>query len=231
MAFKKKGSSKKVYIGIFLLVILIVVTAAIIYATQPAPAKAVVGVQVGDSFTYSLMGTSNLSDPNAMESPSFSQYNDTDYYKVTITDVNGSSVSLDTLWRFKKGSEIRGNQTIDLSNGNKTVDPGFWAIYSSNLTVGDLLRPTGHDGLTVNLTETRTYVDSTREINLMFTGAESFLASDPTRGTLRYDYTEIYFDKQTGMLETLYWITNYNNPLKTEFIKWTLVNSTVWAVQ
>ena len=44
----------------------------------------------------------------------------TDYYKVTITDVNGTTVSMDTLWRFINGTEITVPQTIDLSNGHKT---------------------------------------------------------------------------------------------------------------
>lgn len=52
MAFKRKGSSKKLYIAIFLIVILIVATAAIIYVTQPAPVKAAV---VSIVVTHSLI--------------------------------------------------------------------------------------------------------------------------------------------------------------------------------
>lgn len=224
--------SKKVYIAIILLVVLIAATAAIIFATQPAPVKAAaVGVHAGDSFTYSIMGTSNLTSLDAVDTPGFSQYNQTDYYMITMTGVNGTSVSFDTVWRFQNGTEISGNQAIDLSNGNKTVYSGFWAIYASNLKVGDLLRPSGYDGITVNTTDTKTYADSTRERNFMFTGGESFLATDPTQNTLRYDFIRVYFDKQTGMLETLTWITDYNNPEMTEVISWKLTSSSVWAVQ
>jgi len=231
MAFKRKGSSKKLYISIFLIVILIVATAAIIYVTQPAPVKAAVGVHTGDTFTYNLLGLSNLTI-GAVETPGFSQYNNTDYYKVTISEVNDTLVSLDTLWRLKNGTEMTGQQTIDLSNGNKTDAHGFWAIYAANLNVGDLLRPSGFDGLTVNATGTiTTGTGSTRERNFMSIGGESFLATDPSHNTLRYDTTIVYFDKQTGMLETLIWITDYNNPAMTEVITWTLVNSSVWAVQ
>jgi hypothetical protein len=224
--------SKKVYIAIFLLIVLIAATVAIIFATQPAPAKAaVVGVNAGDSFTYSLEGTSTLTGLNAVETPGFSQFNRTDYYKITIIDVNGTLVSFDTTWRFIDGTEITGKQTIDLSNGQKTDSNGFWAIYAANLNVGDLLRPTGYDGLTVNLTDTKTYAESTRETNFMSIRAESFLNTDPTYSTLRYDTTFVFFDKQTGMLQNLNWITDYNNPEMTEVITWKLVNSTVWAVQ
>ena len=231
MTFKQKGSSKKVYIAIVLLVVLIAASAAVIYASQPPAAKTNVGVHVGDTFTYSLMGISNLTSLDAVDTPGFSQYNNTDYYKITITNVNGTSVSLDTLWTFKNATSITGKQTIDLSNGNKTETNGFWAIYASNLNVGDKLRPTGFDGVTVNATDTITYLNSTRTRNYMSVGGESYLATDPTHSTLRYDTTIVYFDKQTGMLETLIWITDYNNPEMREVITWNIVCSSVWAVQ
>jgi hypothetical protein len=208
-----------------------VATAAIIYSTQPAPVKAIVGVNVGDTFTYSITGISTLESLDAVETPGFSDYNQTDYFKISITGVNGTSVSFNTLWRFKNGTERNGEQSIDLSNGRQTVTNGFWAIYSANLKVKDLIRPTVNDGLIVNLTETKTYADSTRERNFWFIENEFYDVNDPTRNTLRYDYTGVYFDKQTGMLETLNNVSAYNNPLKTEAITWKLVNSTVWAIQ
>ena len=231
MAFKKKSSHKKVYITIILLVVLIVASAAIIFATQNPSAKTVfVGVQAGDTFTYHLLGTSNLTSIAAVETPGFSVYNNTDYYQITVTNVQGTSVSIDTLWVLKNASSTTGSQTIDLSNGNKTAENGFWAIYASNLNVGDLLRPNGFDGVTVNASSTITYADSSRERNFMGIGAESYLATDPTHSTLRYDTTLLYFDKQTGMLETLIWATDYNNPEMRETITWTLVSSSVWPV-
>ncbi|HEX7483058.1 MAG TPA: hypothetical protein VF350_06295 [Candidatus Bathyarchaeia archaeon] len=231
MAFKKKSSHRKIYIAIILLAVLIAASAAVILATQTPGTKPVsLGVHTGDTFTYHLLGTSNLTSLAAVETPGFSVYNDTDNYKITITNVQGTLVSLNTLWTFKNASAITGSQTIDLSNGNKTDDKGFWAIYASNLNVGDLLRPNGFDGLTVNASSTITYAASTRERNFMSIGGESYLATDPTHSTLRYDTTLVYFDKQTGMLETLIWITDYNNPEMREVITWTLIDSSVWAV-
>ena len=94
------------------------------------------------------MGTSNLTSLAAVDTPGFSVYNDTDNYKITITECTRNfSDHLDTLWTFKNASAITGSQTIDLSNGNKTDENGFWAIYASNLNVGDLLRPNGFDGI------------------------------------------------------------------------------------
>jgi hypothetical protein len=230
MAIKRNTSHKKAYVAIILIVVLIVSTAAIIYAQTFAPKTVAVGVHVGDSFTYKILGISTLTDLNAVDTPGFSQYNQTDYYKVTVTSVNGSSVTLDTTWRFLNGTEIYKPQTIDLSNGNKTDPNGFWAIYAANLKVNDLIRPNGYDGLTVNLTDTKTYADSTRARNYWFIDNEFFDVNDPTHNTLRYDITGVWFDKQTGILVSLTDYTEYNNPAMTEVITWTLVNSTVWNV-
>ena len=224
--------SKKVAIAILLVVVLIAAIVAIIFATQLSSFNgATVGVHVGDSFTYSIVGVSTLIGLDAVETPGFSQHNQTDFFKITITEVNGTSASFDTMWRFLNGTENTNKETIDVSNGMKTNPDGFWPIYSPNLNVMDLIRPTGYDGLTVNLTATRTYADSTRESNFWFLENEFSDANDPSGSTFRYEYIGVYFDKQTGMLETLINYTEYNNPAKSETITWILVNSTVWAVQ
>jgi hypothetical protein len=163
--------------------------------------------------------------------PSFSIYNDTDYYTVTITAVNGTQVSLNTLWRLNNGTEVTSPQTIDVSNGKKSDDKGFWAIYPSNLNVNDLLSPKGFDGLTVNATDTKTYADSTRTRNFWQIENQFTDITDPTGNTMRDDYIGIYFDKQTGMLETLTNIQYYNNPQYNLIITWKIISSNVWAVQ
>jgi hypothetical protein len=132
----------------------------------------------------------------AVDTPGSSVYNNTDNYKITVTNVQGTLVSLDTLWNFKNASSVTGSQTIDLSNGNKTEANEFWAIYASNFNVGDMLRPNGFDGINVNATSIITYVDSTRERNFMAIGGESYLATDPIHNTISYDSTLVYFDKQ-----------------------------------
>ena len=230
MAIPRKKSSKKLYLTLVLLVILIVAVAAIVYASQPAPVTAKVGLQVGDTFTYSIKGFSNLT-VGATETPGFSQNNETDYYMVTITNVNGTSITMNTAWRLLNGTETDSKQTIDLSTGAKTDPTGFWAIYSSNLNVGDLLRPKGFDGVTVNGTNTQEYASSTRTRNFFTMSGEFYDVRDPTHNTLMYDNRAVYFDKQTGMLTYFIDYQDFNNPLMTEVITWTLVNSSVWAVQ
>ena len=229
MAIPRKRSKKNLYIALLLIVLLIVSVAAVTYAAWPRPPVATVGVHVGDSFTYSITGSVSLQSVDATESPGFDQYNQTDYYKVTVAGVSGPVVSLDTLWAFKNGTQVTGQQTINLTDGSESVANGFWAIYSSNLNVGDRLRPTD-DRLTVNATNTQTYADSTRQRNFWFIENQFYDVNDPTQNTLRDVYNGIYFDKQTGMLLTLNSISYYNNPLKTEAITWQLVSCTVWTV-
>ncbi len=231
MAFKRKTSSKKIYAAIILLVILIAALAAVIYVAENPPPKVVtVGVHVGDVFTYNITGTSTLIGLDAVDLPGFFQYNQTDYYKITVSDIIGTNVSLNTLWRFKNGTEVAGTQTIDIANGAKKDDNGFWAIYPANLNVGDLLRPKGYDGLKVNLTDTRTFAGIARTSNFWFIDNQFYNVNDPTQSTQRYDYTGVTFDKVTGMLETLTNYQEYNNPAMKATITWNLANSTVWQV-
>jgi hypothetical protein len=225
----RKLLSKKVYIAIFLLVLLVgIAVAAIVYTTQTSSSPVVLGVNVGDAFTYKLTGTSVLGSADAVTPGYLSEYNGTDYYKVTITGINGSVVSFDTVWQFTNGTAVQNSEWVDLSTGSDNGD--FWAIYASNLNVNNLLRPKGFDTLIVNSTDTQTYTSSTRQRN--FWSIENVFTdiTDPTGNTQRYDFMCVYFDKQTEMLDTLTNIQYYNNPQYNLIITWQLTNSTVWGV-
>ncbi len=94
-ARKKKGTSKKIYLAITLLVILVVSVAAVVYYTGASSARPVtVGVQVGDTFTYSMKGSASLQSIDAVVPEDFYQINQTDFYKVTIIDINTSHVTI-----------------------------------------------------------------------------------------------------------------------------------------
>jgi len=232
MAFKRKKSSKTLYAALILLVILVVALAAVLYVVaNPPPKPITVGVNVGDTFKYNITSTSVLTGLDAQELPGFFQYNQTEYYRITITGVTGTNVSMNTLWRFKNGTEVIGTQLLDVATGKKTDPNGFWAIYPANLNVGDLLRPKGFDGLTVNRTDIRNFVDSARYDNYWFIENQFYNVNDPTQSTMRYDYTGGTFDKITGMLETLTNYQEYNNPAQKATITWNLVESSVWQVK
>ena len=228
MTYVKKSRSK-LYFAIILVLILGVAVTAVVYATMTAP-KVEVGVKVGDTFTYSLKGTSTLIDETAVETPGFSNYNNTDYYKITVTSLNGSSVSMDTSWRFLNGTEVNSAQTIDVGNGQKSDENGFWAVYPANLNIGSALRPTGYDETHVNNTDTYTYTGSVRERCFWRINNQFYDVRDESRETLMYDYRDIFFDRETGMLTSFTTHQFYNNPEMELVIVWTLVDSSVWEV-
>jgi hypothetical protein len=229
MTYVKKGHTK-LYLALILVVIISIASLAAAYAVLSAPKPVVVGVQVGDTFTYKLTGTYELTGANATPAPGFSMYNDTDYYKITITAINVTQVSMDTSWKFLNGTEIKTPQTLDIASGDKSDEYGFWALYPANLEKTDLLRPRGFDGYTVNNTDTTSYTSGDRPRCFWFINHQFFDVQDQTQSTLMYDYRNIFFDKQTGMLLSLENYKFYNNPEMQEVISWKLISTSVWQV-
>ncbi len=227
----KKTGHKKLYVAIILIAILVVATAAIVYGTTLSKPTSIVGVHVGDTFTYRITGTSVLNSAAAVTPAGFDVYNQTDHYTVTVTGVVGTKVSLDTVWLFLNGTQITSSQTIDLATGNKTDPNGFWPLYPSNLKTGDLLYPKGTDGQIVNATDTLTYANnSTRGRNYWYIENLFKDINDPTGNTQRDEYDSVYFDQQTGMLIVLNNVQYYNNPEYALIVTWQLISSNVWTV-
>jgi hypothetical protein len=232
MPRKKKGVSRKVYVAISLLIIVVISISAIIYAyeTHPPVVNSVVGVKVGDTFIYSLTGTVYLYAANATIPDSFNQFNNTNYYKVEVTAVNGTLVSIATEWRFNNGTSINNAQQIDLPSGNLTDANGFWGIYNPNINKNDLIRPAGTDGITVNGTSEVDYPNSTRTSNYWSIQHSFFDQNDPTLQTTLLQATSVYFDKQTGIMLDLVSTEEYSNPAMATIVTWKLVASNVWTV-
>lgn len=228
MTYVKKPSHKKLYLSIALIVVLVTASAAAVYfASIPKPIK--VGVEVGDTFTYSILGLSVLG-VNVTTPEDFYQYNNTQYFKVTVEDIQNKTVTLATQWKFTNGTELTADQKINIGNGDKSDPNGFWAIYPSNLAVNDLLRPEGFDGVTVNATDSKLYSSGERTTDFFWVANEFFDTNDPTRSTYRYDYVGVNFDQQTGMMVSMQNWQEYNNPQYRLVTLYTLTNSTVWAV-
>ena len=227
----KKPSHKKMYSAIFLVVILCAAIAAIIYTTHSPKSETTVkvGVNVGDTFIYKLTGDSVLFDSEAVTPAYLSEYNDTNYYEVNITGVNGFVVSFDTIWQFTNGTAIQNSAWVNLETGNNSGI--FWAIYPPNLNVNDPLYPEeSNTELVVNSTGSQPFSTGNRTTNYWFTENQLSSVNDPTGNTKVDNYIEVYFDKQTGMLDDLTNVQQYNNPLYNILITWQLTSSTVWGV-
>ena len=103
-------------------------------------------------------------------------------------------------------------------------------MYPANLNIGNALRPTGYDETHVNNTDTYTYTDGVRERCFWRINNQFYDVRDESRETLMYDYRDIFFDRETGMLTSFTNHQFYNNPEMELVIVWTLVNSSVWEV-
>jgi hypothetical protein len=225
---------KKVYLAIIVLAVLVVASVAAFYALQTPPnteepepvIKA--GVKAGDTFTYSIKGMAETSNENVTVPTSFSELNQTDYYKVTITNVEGTSVTFNHVWSFLNGTQIERTETINVATGTDNVD--FWAIYAANLTKGSLLRPSIAGGATVNDTETRTYMDGNRETNIFTMTGVFYDAEDITFSRTYNAYRYVHFDSQLGMLVELKEIKIYSDPEIILTVEWNLVESNVLQV-
>jgi len=219
MTYVKKSHTKR-NLAIILIIIIAVASAAVAYSYLTVKHYEA-GVKVGDTFTYNLKGYVTLNGLDATITEGFDVYNSTDYYMITITDVTGTNVSMKCDWKFLNGTTVTTTQNIDVASGNKTDSYGFWAIYPSNLNKAELLRPTGYDGQIVNNTDTATYQNETRGRCYWYINNQFYDTNDPTQATLMYDYRNIFFDKETGMLTSLVNYQVYNNPQKQEEITWT----------
>ena len=188
-------------------------------------------LNVGDTFTYKLAGSSVLGSTDAVTPEEFMQYNNTDYYQVTVTAINGSQVFIDTTWQFNNGTQITSPQVIDLTTGSSADPTGFSYLYPSNLNVTDLLYPKETSGPIVNSTSTQKFANSSRATNFWSIDDQFVDTSDQTGNTMRDDFIAVYFDKPTGILDKLTRIEFFTNPEIELTITWQLTSSNVWAVQ
>jgi hypothetical protein len=185
---------------------------------------------VGDTFTYKLTGSTVLGSDGAVTPQEFMQYNDTNYYQVKVTAIQGNQVTLETLWQFKNGTQATNPQVIDLSTGSCAELGGFTYLYPANLNVSDQLYPQETSKLIVNSTSTQQYAHSTRTTNYWATEDEFLDTADQTGNTVRYDYIAVTFDKQTGMLDQLTRIEFFTDPEIQLTTTWQLSSSNVWEV-
>jgi len=161
MTYVKK-SHTKAYLALLLAIILIVAAGATAWAVLSVPKPPTVGVKAGDTFTYGIKGMVNLFAEDAVPTEGFDNYNQTDYFKVTVTDVTGTNVTTHSVWRFLNGTELTYDENFDVTTGKEGLV--FWAIYPADLNIGDLLRPNGYDETTVNNTYSRTYTSGGFEV-------------------------------------------------------------------
>ncbi len=227
-------TKKSHYITGILIVALCVIgfTALLLYQpyTSQNPSETVVaGVVAGDVFTYNIRAYATLIDANATVPEDFYELNMTEWYRVTITQVNDTEVSFSSKWRFSNGTEIDAIGKVNIKTGVGNSQD-FWAIYASGLEVGDAARPFGFNRQVINATETRTYKSDERETNVIREENTFYETNDPTGNSTCESYRSIYFDKQTGMLVEFVNSDFYSSPQLLLVLKWEIADTNVWAV-
>jgi hypothetical protein len=223
----KKRSRRILFIAI-LLVVIIILAFVIFLGSQSG--QVVPGVKEGDEFIYDVKGFWSSNDPNATLPETFLQLNMTEWYKVTVTGVSGSEVSINTTWRFTNETELTGQGTVNVETGICYPTDGFYGVYAANLQVNGRLRPLGIDRSTINQTSTRDYASGTRETNTVSLVLEYYDADDPTNSTTWTEYMNTHFDRQIGILVELRDINVYTNPQQTLTIVWKIKESNVWTI-
>ena len=240
MPRRKNSRSKRYAAAAFAVIIIILVAVAVFYYTfnlKQTPASTVnpsvpnVPLAVGDTFTYNLEGSTVVGSSDVVIPSEFMQYNNTNYYQVTVTGINGTQVSLETLWEFNNGTQTESAQIIDLSSGRFADSNGFSYLYLSNLNVSDLLYPQGTEKLVVNSTSTQKFVNSSRVTNCWSEEDQYVDTTDTSGNTIRDDFITVYFDKQTGILDNLTRVEFFTNPQIELITTWQLTSSNVWTVK
>jgi hypothetical protein len=225
----KKRSRTIIFIAIVTSII-IILSFLILTNLSSQGLVAAPGVRKGDEFTYDLKGYWSSNDPEATIPENLPQINMTDWFKVTITDVNGADITIETVWHFNNETEITGTGNINVETGIHYPTNGFWGIYASNLKANDFVRPTGPDRSTINQTSTRNYASGTRETNRISLEIKYYDANDPTYTTTWTEYMNTHFDKQTGILVELRDTSVYTNPDQTITLLWTIINTNRWQI-
>lgn len=226
----KKKNKYRLLIAISAVLVITVLLAVTIFLGSPLANEVTPGVRVGDEFIYDITSSWDSDDPNATVVDYYVQLNTTEYYKIAITDVNGSKVSIKTTWRFANETEIEQTSTMDVNTGIAYPYNAFWAIYATNLQKNDRIRPSGASRAIVNETETKEYTSGLREINVVSLTEQYYDADDPTYSTTWNEYMVTEFDKQTGMLVEFHDISIYSNPGQTMTVSWILIETNVWEV-
>ncbi len=177
------------------------------------------GVAEGDYFYYDMYGVYATNQSNLVI-PEF-EYNNTQWTRINITQVEGSIVNQTYTLHFKNGSETSFSFHCDVDPANKSSlkfsEKGV-PLCAANLSIGNTV-PT--DETIIDETVNRAYADGFRETNHAFWNSS-------------IDWGDIYFDKETGILVELHrthrFVSNSTKEVvdKTDVIKITDTNR--WRV-
>jgi hypothetical protein len=188
-----------------------------------------VGVSKGDIFTFNYKCYFSSDNPQAEIPADFLEINQTDWFRLRITDVSGNYVKYETSLHYINETENNGNATMNIGSGDIDWDHDFglqpvvFYMIAADLSTSNNIFPLDTYSQTIAETSMHTYESGQRETN-SFT---NFYGDEITSS----EYIQ-YFDKTTGILVDLtrnihQTIGDYSRTL-TE--KVTLRESSSWVV-
>jgi hypothetical protein len=164
------------------------------------------GVAVGDSFKYTYTFDMNLDDGDTESVlPSFfqaliDQTKNIDSTQVTITDVSGITVTMQTILQFKNGTQQSNTGVTDVSTG---IGDSALSLIAANLTANDPIYE-GNDYEIINETITQTTAFGERQVNhqsimMNYDVTQEELSGFGITGPLNQtNAQDTYWDKQSG---------------------------------
>lgn len=206
----------KLAIGAFLLFLL---CAPIMGITLAQP-QTVVGVKQGDMFEYDMRSFWTCT---FMDTPQADlvELNQTEWAKVTVTEVSGSQIKTQLTTHYRNGTEVNSDEICDIETGETSGGPPF---IGANLGENDLINPSASEPLVVQYTIIRNYENSQRETNYL---KLEDIGNTSEVGEFSRIY-EYYFDKSTGALVEYSYEFSYTG--LTSITQSKLIASNVWAI-
>jgi hypothetical protein len=162
-----------------------------------------VGVSVGDWFKYETRILDWIAEPDVPFPPDqyvemLYTYNETDWQKLTVTDIAGSNVTLDVLLHWKNGTET--TYELETNITSSQTPPEALTVVPANLEAGDQVKTTfllsgviTYPPRYINETILMDYETGTRETNVLD-------YEHPTWAPESSIHSTTLWDKETGVL-------------------------------
>lgn len=185
------------------------------------------GVNMGDTFNYSLTAYWNSNNASATIPSDLQELNKTKSYEVSITSVIDTNVTSNEFWSFTVNDTKNPSLVIqDVESGASYYMGGLIGITGANISANELLHPSTTDGWRVNQTISRSYGSGTRETNVIIFTDSILDSNNSTIGSSNDTYS---FDRQTGVLvERRQDIVQYEDHVVILLV---LTETNLWTVQ
>jgi hypothetical protein len=186
-----------------------------------------VGVTVGDWFKYGdITGSWSSNDPNSTRPSGWiSEVNETEWILMSIEDVSGTNITVQSIIHFTNGTEITEGGYADIDTGDGTMT--FIAI-SANLNANDTIYSSpGYSTQKINETITRTYPDGVRDTNYM-----NITSEHNVTGFYQYVSMSWYWDRSSGIFVEMSqdYTSHTGNYTTTGSVLFKITESNVWVI-